>query len=495
MSNQLEELFSGIMSGQVAIHSEMGTRDENIQSRNFDTPFHKLKLKVDMNSRVLAFKDVVLPFNPRTGAEDETYNSKTPFRPILLVHEVGLMLKKFISADEKLKDVYAAKLKGALSDGDDFTMDDYYLMKHAGFIKPRIHTYHTMALNFGGKFGFSDFKQRYTVDPTELNASGGYDPENAPITHKGALFFNAMLKPEWDALQREAQAKGVTNKEQLSGLKRSVFSKSPIGFVGPTNLIPFVAFPKGEPIPQIEPDRTLDVENHIYYMTFTDKWVTPISSVMKDDLADESMDFYDFTLATPDKTAVNPSTGKVYTDDDSVALYTASTLNCTDSRTSILSGKSVGENGGYVENSVAAKSLLDALHAYFIYSQGESANGAEGRNFEKLMAVSNRMRPISSAMPNFLAAANDVFLTSFANSKYFTEEIKTQHSEFYTALNPADHAMALAAYDDDDLKSAANQGKLNAAAIIADASDEPDESVKALDTLESLDFGVDLKVE
>ena len=477
----LKEIFAKMNSGEVAAHSELGTRDEAKQMKGYGSRIRKLKPVVGIKAHVLIMKDVVIPFNPFTCESDNTYNHKTPFRPILLVSQVLQGIKDMCASNPEL----AAKWNKALgTDKIDWNapvcMDDYFAFKARDFIKPRVMSYSTVPISMGGVGGFSEFRQKFTVDPRELDENNNYGFDNAPVWHKGAIFFNSILKPEADAVVAALEKQGA-NKETISTQRRGVYSKSPIGFVSQTNLMPFLFFPVDEAPKEISAEHFMDIEKNMRYMTKNDdKFGGALDEAMKDNTFDENMDFFDMTLKTP-SASQQKSNGQVYTDEDSLELYTAMTVTNTDARLSIWSGKTTVDNKS-MDNSELYKSIWDAAAAYFMYSQEQSGKDG-GDTFEKLMSQSNGFRPITSIIDKLLPALNQVFLTQFASSKYFTEDIKKANSEFFIAMNPQ-NAMALADADDEELDDAAKKQAESLAALVADAREDGIPAVEELELTE-----------
>lgn len=458
----LQEMFSKLKSGEIQMHTELGTRDENIQTRNFIERFHKMKVVTGINSRVLVMKDVVLPFNPITCEPDDAYNSHTPFRPILLVSQVIAMIKMACADSSETAQRWEAKLSGKLNLAEsNATIEDYYLFKAAGFIKPRITTYYTVSVDIPEDLGGSKFKQKYVVDSTKLNENRSYDPENAPVWHMGAVLFNSLLKPEWEENRARLEANSAT-KEQLSAERRRIYSKSPIGFVSPTNLIPFFAFSLDSPVPQIDPKEFMKVEEYVQFFTYTDKWTSCLNEVIKDNELDSDIDFYDFTVKTPGETD-RKADGSVFTDKDSIDIYQAMTITNTDGRRALHGGTTlVGDKK--VANEELFAPLMDVIHQYFEYSQNESAK-EDGDTFEKIMAASNRFRPIHSIQDKLIPAFKQIYNTHFANSKYNTENLKAANSKILSIMDPK-VALSLAALDDDEIKEAEEQQKASINDII-----------------------------
>lgn len=461
------DMFARINTGEVKMQSELGSRDESKQSKSFGTRIQKLKLATGINARALAMKDLVIPFNPTTCEQDDTYNKKTPFRPILLVSQTIEGIKSLCRDNADLAAKWETMLGGKFDDCPEATMNDYRLFRNKKMVFPRVVSYATVALNFGGVCGFSEYRTKYTVDPTQLNDGNSYDYDNAPIWEQGARFFAAILRPEAEDLRAKLEQNNVP-KDTVATQVRGVYGKSPIGFVSPTNLFPFLYFPLNVEPAEVDVQQPQSLEQHIRFMTYTDKWTSAMSELNKNPMFDTDMDFYDFTINTPTSKDTKPG-GGVYTDQDFMALYTAMSIRNTDARLGLHGGKSLID-GKEVDNDELFANIVATAKAYFLYSQEQS--GIEGGDtFEKIMASSNRFRTIESAMPKFLQACHEVFTAQFAESTYFTDEIKRANSEFFTAMNPA-NALALAAEDEDDLIEAANRQKAIVGDIIKDARED-----------------------
>lgn len=469
----ITDIFSRMNSGELKAHSELGTRDERKQVRSFGARFQKLKLTTDIYGRMLAMKDLSLDFNPFTMKEDEVYNHKTPFRPILLVSQTIALIKKACAENPELNKAWAEYLGREFDPGEEATMEDYCAFRARGHIMPRVTTYLTVNLSFGGICGFPQFATKYLVDVTKLNEDNRYDMENAPLHHLGAVFFGGLIQPEVDKVRSRMEKENAT-KEAISMATRQLYAKSPVGFVGPTNLLPVLYFPMNAAPPRLDPSNPQCLEQHIRYLSYTDKFVGPMGEMEKNPLFDSDIDFYDFTINTPSSKEQKPG-GGVYTDNDSIDLYKAMSVRVTDSMLSFNSGKTVVD-GMPKQNSELFESVIETAKAYFLESQAQSGI-EDGDTFEKIMSKSTRFRTIESVMPKFLEACNEVFNAQFANSIYLTEDYKKANSEFFTAMNPA-NALALADSDDDDLEAAKQGARQAVSALIADAS--PD-GVDALD--------------
>ena len=461
----LQELFANAMSGKVQMHSALGTRDESKQTKQFTTRIQKMKTVCGLNHRILVMKDIVLPFNPFTGDSDEIYNSVVPFRPILLVSQVIAQIKDICAKDEALRETYEKMLGGKFSDGEEVTYEDYCLFKRNGFIKPRIMTYDIVSVNLNGRCGFPDFKQKYTVDSSQLNADKTYDAANAPAHHKLAVLFNAICREKWKEQEAQLKANNATE-EQISNARRSVFSESPISFVKPQNLIPFFFYDLGKEFPEIKEENFMDVEKDIRYYSYTDKWSIAFEEALKDDSYDELIDFFDFTVKTP-KSGSTSANGVVYADDQPNAIYQALSITITDMRKSISSG------------SVGSKKIKDmfeptynAICAYFLHSQNEELK-EDGKSFEKIMAASNRFRPIDAIESNLLQGCHEEFSENWASSKFFTQQIRMSNNDILIAMNPA-NMLETAGYDESELQTAANEQASSLKGLISDANDSED---------------------
>lgn len=460
---ELQELFAKMQSGEVTMHTELGTRDEKKQSRQFVERFTKQKTVTGINNRILVMKDVVLPFNPLTCEEDDIYNAKSPFRPILLVSQVLTLIKNACAQDPKLAEAWERKLGGKFDEGEP-TLHDYLMMRKAEFIKPRIHTYHTVSIQLPQEFGGQKFKTRHTVDSSQLNESGTYDMDNQPVHHQLALLFNALVKPAWDSARKKMEAAGAT-KEQLSTRRRDMYADVPIGFVSPTNLIPFFAFPLDEMPPVMKPEDFMQVEKYIRFYSYTEKWTNALNKVLKEPQLDEDIDFYDFTMVTPSSDD-RKANGQVYTDQDTTDIYQALTITNTDGRRALHGGNSYdGETA--VPNEQAFASVIAAIKNYFIYSQGESAK-PDGDTFEKIMAASNRFRPILAVYDKLIPACKMIFETKFKDNPYNTVEFRAAHSAILAAMDKK-YALELAGLDDEEIQAAEEKAQASVKDIISES--------------------------
>lgn len=464
----LQEMFARIQNGEVAAHSELGTRDEAKQSKNFTARLRKFEAKTNVKAHAFMMKDVVIPFNPFTCETDDTYNARTPFRPILLVSQTLGQLKQFCAAHPDIGTRWCEILGAEIDWNGPVTRDEYFLFKAKDMIKPRIMSYSTVSLNFGGNAGFSEYRQKYTVDPSQLDHDNNYLPGVNPIWNQAAVFFYSMIKPEIDDVTAQLERQSAS-KEQIANQRRTIRGKSPVSFVTQTNLIPFIFVPMNDGVGEFDEKRPTDFEPYIrWYGYNSDKWSGAVTEAETNNLYDENMDYYDFSIRTPTSKETKQN-GMVYTDADSLELYQAMSITNTDGRVSAWGGQSTID-GKVVQNNELFAPLWAAAERYFIYSQ-EQSMVEDGDTFEKLMAASNRMRPITSVLDKFLPACNAVFIQQFASSKYFTPERKKANAAFFTAMNP-DNALALADSDEDELDEAAQKQAQSLGDILAVARED-----------------------
>lgn len=445
-----EEMFAGLKGGDMVMKTELGTRDESKQTKIFEARYGKVRIVTNLKFRALVMKDVVLPFNPTTCDTDDVYSDRVPFRPIMLVSQTLEMIKKLCADDEAIAKRWEERLGYRWSEGMKPTMDDYYAIKSAGFIHPRLTTYHTVSVFMPEEMSNSKFRRKYTVDSNELLPDCSYPPENRPIWDQAAIFFNGLVRPEWEKTKAELERKNVAP-DVIQAEKRKCFAKSPVSFVSPTNLIPFICVPLGEVPTSCNPKDCKTLEKYIKFMSYTDKWPGPINEIMSDNSFDTCMDFYDLTVVTPTSDARKPS-GAVYTDEDTLALFQALTVKVTDGRVAIVGGKSKLADGTQISNEDAFEKLMETARAYFLYSQSESQK-EDGDTFEKIMAASNGCRPIWTINDKLIPACRVAYETQFKDSPYLTDAFKKAHSNFIVAMEPK-AALEFAAEDDDDLEEA-----------------------------------------
>lgn len=446
---ELEKLFGELKNSSLSFHSDMGTRDESKQTRNYGQRISKLGIKCGIDAQALIPKDISLPFNPMTCEPDDNYNTKSPFRPIMLVSSVIELIRMACKDNEEV----AAKWTELLG-VDIITSSNtevYNKLKALGYIHPRIMSYYTVACSFGGVNGLPDYKVNYTVDESKLNSEGTYDYVGAPPHHLAAVCFNSLLKPEVDAVVKSLKAVNAT-KEVISARKRDIYAKSPVKFVSPSNLVAFLYFPLDKNISDIkvEADSDDSVIRLFSFMTVTDKIVPVLQEIMSKPMLDDSIDWFDITIHTP-QSGEQSANGSVYNDDQALTVYQGMTVRPTDGRYAIFSAK--GNDGKPLLDSY--RPILKAVEDYFIRNQSYTGDDAS-KTFEAIMARSNKFRPIESIMDVFAEACNAVFCSQFANSPYANDEFRKRNKDFLIYMNP-DNAIALASADDDELEEAAKE--------------------------------------
>ena len=105
------EMMEKMRNGEVSTTSKLNLRNEKKQSRIITGKIPGLKKVKKKISRLLIIKEVAIPFNPWTGAPDETYNEDMKFRPELSFSTTALMLKNFYNDNPEVKETFMKALR------------------------------------------------------------------------------------------------------------------------------------------------------------------------------------------------------------------------------------------------------------------------------------------------------------------------------------------------------------------------------------------------
>lgn len=482
------ELFQKMKDGNIDAHSALGSRDEEKQSRFASFKIKKLKFELGLSGRILLFKDIVLPFSPFDFGT-EVFNAQSPFRPEMLVSDTIKMLKSFlfdenISDEEKESLKESWKRKGIVYDEstEEATMNDYRAFRDSKYIQPRVLTYPTVSMNFDGLYGFPEYRTKYLADAKLLVDGYNYSKQNKPYEAYTAEAFASILKPLVDATTNELKAAGA-NKEVISAERRKLFSQSPVGFVSPTNLIPFIFIADGEKINVDEKAESTDFEAFVKYLNYGDKFVTPFKTLKEKPQRDNCIDFYDMSVTAPAKGSQKPNGAGVYTDKDTVEIYTATSVTLTDTSESVVSG-TVVVDGKEVECKEYFKNLFALASRYFIDCQSGNLN-----SFEKTMSLSNGFRPIDSVSDIIKEACRNVFLKFYDKGSpyraYIDENWIKANSQFLSATVP-DMQYVLAAYDQEELEAAEQEAETTIAGIMEEMQEGSEDGTNI-----DIDIGAD----
>ena len=217
--------------------SKLNMRNEEKQRKFQPKRFNHLRKEKRKKSKLCFVKEIAIPFNPKTGKEDDTYNTGSKWRPPYSVESVIKLVKSYAMESEEAKQAlmqHAGISSWDVTDPDTVTDEDYRLfgsyLTARIFSIPAVHvTIPSMCNNAYGR--------DYTVDVKVDPVTGQYIGE-VPLILQAHKFFIEMAYEEL-ADYNDKLSSGVFkhDEKQQKEYRQGIFSKVPISDLAPINFI------------------------------------------------------------------------------------------------------------------------------------------------------------------------------------------------------------------------------------------------------------------
>lgn len=217
--------------------SKLNMRNEEKQRKFQPKRFNHLKKEKRKKSKLCFVKEIAIPFNPKTGKEDDTYNTGSKWRPPYSVESVIKLVKSYAMESEEAKQAlmqHAGISSWDVTAPDTVTDEDYRLfgsyLTARIFSIPAVHvTIPSMCNNAYGR--------DYTVDVKVDPVTGQYIGE-VPLILQAHKFFIEMAYEEL-ADYNDKLNSGVFkhDEKQQKEYRQGIFSKVPISDLAPINFI------------------------------------------------------------------------------------------------------------------------------------------------------------------------------------------------------------------------------------------------------------------
>ena len=217
--------------------SKLNMRNEEKQRKFQPKRFNHLKKEKRKKSKLCFVKEIAIPFNPKTGKEDDTYNTGSKWRPPYSVESVIKLVKSYAMESEEAKQAlmqHAGISSWDVTDPDTVTDEDYRLfgsyLTARIFSIPAVHvTIPSMCNNAYGR--------DYTVDVKVDPVTGQYIGE-VPLILQAHKFFIEMAYEELADYNDKLSSGGFKHDEkQQKEYRQGIFSKVPISDLAPINFI------------------------------------------------------------------------------------------------------------------------------------------------------------------------------------------------------------------------------------------------------------------
>lgn len=243
--------------------SKLNMRNEEKQRKFQPKRFNHLKKEKRKKSKLCFVKEIAIPFNPKTGKEDDTYNTGSKWRPPYSVESVIKLVKSYAMESEEAKQAlmqHAGISSWDVTDPDTVTDEDYRLfgsyLTARIFSIPAVHvTIPSMCNNAYGR--------DYTVDVKVDPVTGQYIGE-VPLILQAHKFFIEMAYEEL-ADYNDKLSSGVFkhDEKQQKEYRQGIFSKVPISDLAPINFIQAFEIPLNQKF-ELNDDKCLVTSDKVF---------------------------------------------------------------------------------------------------------------------------------------------------------------------------------------------------------------------------------------
>ena len=217
--------------------SKLNMRNEEKQRKFQPKRFNHLKKEKRKKSKLCFVKEIAIPFNPKTGKEDDTYNTGTKWRPPYSVESVIKLVKSYAMESEEAKQAlmqHAGVSSWDVIDPDTVTDEDYRLF--SSYLTARIFSIPAVHVTIPSMCN-NAYGRDYTVDVKVDPVTGQYIGE-VPLILQAHKFFIEMAYEEL-ADYNDKLNSGVFkhDEKQQKEYRQGIFSKVPISDLAPINFI------------------------------------------------------------------------------------------------------------------------------------------------------------------------------------------------------------------------------------------------------------------
>lgn len=217
--------------------SKLNMRNEEKQRKFQPKRFNHLKKEKRKKSKLCFVKEIAIPFNPKTGKEDDTYNTGSKWRPPYSVESVIKLVKSYAMESEEAKQAlmqHAGISSWDVTDPDTVTDEDYRLF--SSYLTARIFSIPAVHVTIPSMCN-NAYGRDYTVDVKVDPVTGQYIGE-VPLILQAHKFFIEMAYEEL-ADYNDKLSSGIFkhDEKQQKEYRQGIFSKVPISDLAPINFI------------------------------------------------------------------------------------------------------------------------------------------------------------------------------------------------------------------------------------------------------------------
>lgn len=243
MGKSLAEFEAEMAAGKEG-KSRYMLRSETAQNANRVQRISRLKKEKGKRSKLLAIKEIAVPFDPRTGTVTEDFGPENKFRTELSATDTALLLKEMASKYPEAKETFMVRSgiqEWDTSDTKTLTETDKEVF--APYIVPRIFTLPVVHINIPvmtkGEYG-ADYKISVKHDPLTGRVIG-----DMPLPLKANQFFRAVAYEECAEYDAQIQSGEIVATEKAQKEAKSDIRRKHIAVSEdhPSNYIQLIEIP------------------------------------------------------------------------------------------------------------------------------------------------------------------------------------------------------------------------------------------------------------
>lgn len=217
--------------------SKLNMRNEEKQRKFQPKRFNHLKKEKRKKSKLCFVKEIAIPFNPKTGKEDDTYNTGTKWRPPYSVESVIKLVKSYAMESEEAKQAlmqHAGVSSWDVTDPDTVTDEDYRLF--SSYLTARIFSIPAVHVTIPSMCN-NAYGRDYTVDVKVDPVTGQYIGEVPRILQAHKFFIEMAYEELADYNDKLNSGVFKHDEKQQKEYRQGIFSKVPISDLAPINFI------------------------------------------------------------------------------------------------------------------------------------------------------------------------------------------------------------------------------------------------------------------
>lgn len=301
-----EELLKKMSNIEKEGKSALLMRSEKAQEKAKAYRIPRLKKALKKKSKLLIPTDIAIPFNPKTGVADDTFNEDTKFRPALAAESVVKMCKIMAKENEDSKQAFirgSGVLDWDLENPDEITEQDIKIFSR--FKVPRIFTIPVVSVNIP-LVTKSAYATKYSIEVNRDPVTGEIIGEEPGIFKINKIFRDKLYEEIQDFEDKIQSGELKLDDKQQKEERGHIWQKNPVSEDRPDNWIIAIELPLTNSY-DLSADidysaMTADsVKGHVVISGYTKGMKDAIAKYLDGSWAkfDKSLNYYELDMSCP----------------------------------------------------------------------------------------------------------------------------------------------------------------------------------------------------